>query len=72
MLIIDRSNNSVINLSGDWHFTIFEEKNLWLFPNSEITNHYQFELEYDKETIFNKFTMHIPRFNLNKDVEVIL
>ena len=72
MIIIDRSNDSVIHLSGDWHFTIFEEKTLWLFPGSSVNDHYEFKLDYDKETIFNKFSMNITRFNLNKDVEVIM
>jgi hypothetical protein len=79
MFIVDRLKNTIINLEGSWHMTISDSDD-WIFPSLDAidihgdnTNYYRISYEnVTKEELLTKFANKIDRFNLNKDVEVIM
>ena len=79
MTIVDRLKNTIINLEGSWHLTI-SDNDVWIFPSLDAidihgdnTNYYRISYEnVTKEELLTKFANKVTRFNLNKDVEVIM
>ena len=79
MIIVDRLKNTIINLEGSWHMTI-SDSDVWIFPSLDAidihgdnTNYYRISYEnVTKEELLTKFANKVDRFNLNKDVEVIM
>lgn len=79
MIIVDRLKNTIVNLEGSWHMTI-SDSDVWIFPSLDAidihgdnTNYYRISYEnVTKEELLTKFANKTSRFNLNKDVEVIM
>ena len=79
MNIVNRLKNTIINLEGSWHMTI-SDSDVWIFPSLDAidirgdnTNYYRISYEnVTKEELLTKFANKVARFNLNKDVEVIM
>ena len=79
MIIVDRLKNTIINLEGSWHMTI-SDNDVWIFPSLDAIDIYGDNINYyrisyenvTKEELLTKFANKVARFNLNKDVEVIM
>lgn len=76
MRIIDRTNDTVAEITGSWH-AVIGEKEICIFPNfnptgNEKSNYYKFP--YDlmaKKDLIDSFARDVYRIKLTNDIEII-
>ena len=76
MRIIDRTNDTVAEITGSWH-AVIGEKEICIFPNfnptgNERSNYYKFPYDLmTKDEFINAFAKDVYNIKLTKDIEII-